>query len=81
MKRFHLLLFLTAGILGSFGLHAQVVDWAQLARQLHPLSNRTNGYAGAEAGATDAAGNTYTVIELRDSIRVGNQSFGSGAGS
>ena len=81
MERFFTLSLLVAALLGAGGLRAQVVDWAQLARQLHPLTNRTNGYATAGAGATDAAGNTYAVIELGDSLRVGNQSFGPGAGS
>ena len=81
MKHFLSLSLFVAALLGACSIQAQVVDWAQLVRQLHPLSNRTNGYVAAGAGATDAAGNTYTVIELRDSIRIGNQSFGPGAGS
>ena len=77
MKIYRLLFLVAAALAGSVNLHGQVFDWAQQARQ---LGTRPSNTISAGAGATDAAGNTYAVIELRDSVRIGNQTFQPSAG-
>ena len=71
--KFSRLLLLLAGVLAGIGSgQAQVFDWAHIARQVGP---RPNYAVSTSAGATDGAGNTYTLINLNDSVRLGTQLY------
>jgi len=66
MKKLRYALALLALLASSWlPASAQVFEWAKLARNL----GRPDGYS--QAASTDLAGNTYTSVRFRDSIRVG----------
>ncbi len=48
---------------------AQVFEWAKLTRNLG------QNYGFGQAATTDLAGNTYTSVRFRDSVRVGTRRF------
>ena len=48
---------------------AQMFEWAKLTQNL----GRNDGFG--QAATTDLAGNTYTSVRFRDSVRVGNLRF------